>query len=299
VTTNGTTAAHYEYSPFGETIAATGEKKDAFAFRFSTKYLDAETGLYYYGYRYYHPATGTWLSRDPKAEHASINLYLICKNNTLCFLDPFGLEAFRISFNGQEYDVEGEGFKGKMDKTGGTVTYTVPYSNLGAFLEKILPSFGHYVYAFGNATFSGGAKIDAKVSPRRKSDCITNCRPISGRLKTSFQWTPLRWSITGTVKSGNASSTDVTYFSDIAIISPSQGAKAETTVNQVFYWGEELCTCYEMSGKLHVEGDITYNLSGIGAFALAAVVLPEATVWAGAGGLSKLFVETVPVGVAP
>ena len=34
-------------------------------FMFSTKFYDWETGLYYYGYRYYNPSTGRWLSRDP------------------------------------------------------------------------------------------------------------------------------------------------------------------------------------------------------------------------------------------
>jgi len=31
----------------------------------STKYTDSETGLLYYGYRYYLPVVGRWLSRDP------------------------------------------------------------------------------------------------------------------------------------------------------------------------------------------------------------------------------------------
>ena len=34
-------------------------------FMFSTKSYDWETGLYYYGHRYYNPSTGRWLSRDP------------------------------------------------------------------------------------------------------------------------------------------------------------------------------------------------------------------------------------------
>ncbi|NEP84442.1 MAG: hypothetical protein F6K39_43830, partial [Okeania sp. SIO3B3] len=34
-------------------------------FRFSTKYLDVESGLYYYGFRYYVVELGRWVSRDP------------------------------------------------------------------------------------------------------------------------------------------------------------------------------------------------------------------------------------------
>ena len=36
----------------------------------STKYLDKETGLYYYGYRFYNPSLGRWPSRDPIEESA-------------------------------------------------------------------------------------------------------------------------------------------------------------------------------------------------------------------------------------
>jgi RHS repeat-associated protein len=31
--------------------------------------------LYYYGYRYYEPTAGKWLSRDPIAERGGLNLY--------------------------------------------------------------------------------------------------------------------------------------------------------------------------------------------------------------------------------
>lgn len=36
--------------------------------RFSTKYYDAKADLYYYGYRYYSPSLGRWISRDPIKE---------------------------------------------------------------------------------------------------------------------------------------------------------------------------------------------------------------------------------------
>jgi hypothetical protein len=49
VSSDGSIAAHYEYSPFGETVVQSGPLADDFAFRFSTKYWENEGGLYYYG----------------------------------------------------------------------------------------------------------------------------------------------------------------------------------------------------------------------------------------------------------
>jgi RHS repeat-associated protein len=60
--------AHYEYSPFGETIVATGELAKSNPFRFSTKYTDDETSLVYYGFRFYSPSLGRFVSRDPVDE---------------------------------------------------------------------------------------------------------------------------------------------------------------------------------------------------------------------------------------
>ena len=63
--TTGTVTAQYEYGPFGEPIRVSGAAAASNPFRFSTKYTDDETDLVYYGYRYYVPSTGRWLSRDP------------------------------------------------------------------------------------------------------------------------------------------------------------------------------------------------------------------------------------------
>jgi len=59
----------------------------------STKYLDQETGLYYYGYRYYNPSLGRWPARDPIGEFGGENLYLISGNNAICMIDTFGLQT--------------------------------------------------------------------------------------------------------------------------------------------------------------------------------------------------------------
>ena len=68
VGTNGEFLAQYQFDPYGNTISKTGALADVNPFRFSTKYTDEETGLYYYGYRYYMPEIGRWVNRDPLGE---------------------------------------------------------------------------------------------------------------------------------------------------------------------------------------------------------------------------------------
>ncbi len=87
---DGTIAAHYEYDPYGNLNYSSGSYKDENPFRFSTKYHDDETGLVYYGYRYYDPEIGMWLNRDPLGEEGSLNLYLFVLNGPLNYIDPFG-----------------------------------------------------------------------------------------------------------------------------------------------------------------------------------------------------------------
>jgi RHS repeat-associated protein len=72
---SGAVVASYRYDSFGKLLSATGPAAEANPLRFSTKYFDAETGLYYYGYRYYSPGQGRWISRDPSGEASGANLY--------------------------------------------------------------------------------------------------------------------------------------------------------------------------------------------------------------------------------
>jgi len=80
-----------EYSPFGKVISETGTAPCNF--KYSTKYQDLETGLFYYGYRYYDAATGRWINRDPLGEMGGINLYSFIDNNTVNIYDFKGLLA--------------------------------------------------------------------------------------------------------------------------------------------------------------------------------------------------------------
>ncbi|MGQ9652424.1 MAG: RHS repeat-associated core domain-containing protein, partial [Phycisphaerae bacterium] len=89
-TGNITLAAHYEYDPYGNVIHSSGPYKDANPFRFSTKWFDEETSLGYWGYRYYSPRLGRWLSRDPIEERGGAHLYSFVANCPVTGLDPLG-----------------------------------------------------------------------------------------------------------------------------------------------------------------------------------------------------------------
>jgi RHS repeat-associated protein len=94
----GALAAEYDYSPFGETLRATGPAADGNPFRFSTKCLDQlqtsdltpQPSLYYYGLRYFNPGLGRWMSRDPIGEPGGANLFGTLGNSPVMRYDVIG-----------------------------------------------------------------------------------------------------------------------------------------------------------------------------------------------------------------
>jgi RHS repeat-associated protein len=87
----GATVTKYDHGPYGEVLGAEGEA-DACPFRYQSKLYDAETGLHYYGYRYYSPKMGRWLSRDPLGEAGGFNLYAYCLGDPINHDDYLGGE---------------------------------------------------------------------------------------------------------------------------------------------------------------------------------------------------------------
>jgi RHS repeat-associated protein len=96
---------HLEYFPYGETWIEEGGSYggNTPGYKFTGKELDPETGLYYYGARYYDPALSRWISADPAFESylngkriyksLSLSLYSYAFQNPLKFIDPDGNRA--------------------------------------------------------------------------------------------------------------------------------------------------------------------------------------------------------------
>ena len=86
----GRAVINYEFDAYGKMTS--GNPTGIFRFRFSSKYFDVETGLYYYGRRFYDPVWGRWINRDPIEEDGGLNLYAFCENDGVNAVDILGLE---------------------------------------------------------------------------------------------------------------------------------------------------------------------------------------------------------------
>jgi RHS repeat-associated protein len=91
----GRADAHYEYDAFGNEVLATGPLAAENDWRFSTKQIDPESGLYDYGRRFYQPETGRWTNRDPAEEQGGIGLYVFAFNDAIDWFDPDGRDPRR------------------------------------------------------------------------------------------------------------------------------------------------------------------------------------------------------------
>jgi len=62
---DGEVSQHIEYVPFGEVFIEERNNTWNTPYLFNAKELDEETGMYYYGARYYEPRLSLWMSVDP------------------------------------------------------------------------------------------------------------------------------------------------------------------------------------------------------------------------------------------
>ena len=62
-------------------------------YRYTGKERDTETGLYYYGARYYVPWLGRWASCDPIGLADSVNVYLYVNGNPIAAVDSTGYDS--------------------------------------------------------------------------------------------------------------------------------------------------------------------------------------------------------------
>jgi RHS repeat-associated protein len=88
---DGKTYEFFTYNPWGEEMRQYNANTFSFSspYRFNSKEKDQETGLHYYGARYYQSKLSMWLSVDPLA-HETYEPYIYTGNNPINAVDPDG-----------------------------------------------------------------------------------------------------------------------------------------------------------------------------------------------------------------
>ena len=111
----GEVVQHIEYVPFGEVFIEERNNVWNTPYLFNAKEFDEETGMYYYGARYYEPRLSLWMSVDKSAIIApGYSPYTFCKNNPNIMVDPNG--NFPIFINGRVSDDFERGSASYWDK---------------------------------------------------------------------------------------------------------------------------------------------------------------------------------------
>ena len=99
---DGEVVQHIEYVPFGEVFIEERNNTWNTPYLFNAKEYDEETGMYYYGARYYEPRISLWMSTDPKeATCPDISSYTYCHNSPINLLDIDGMDDYKINQIGQ------------------------------------------------------------------------------------------------------------------------------------------------------------------------------------------------------
>ena len=90
--TAGATTDTYEYDAFGNSFTVSGTTPNEMMYR--GEQWDADLGLYYLRARYYNPATGRFMSRDPEesipAYPSTMHKYAYAKTDPVDRVDPTG-----------------------------------------------------------------------------------------------------------------------------------------------------------------------------------------------------------------
>ena len=115
---NGNATQFVSYKPYGEALVDEHTTSFEQPWKFNGKELDAETGLYYYGARYYEPVLALWYGIDALTENApNMSAYTYCFANPIKLIDPNGKwpwENRNVKNARKHADDNGETFQAKM-----------------------------------------------------------------------------------------------------------------------------------------------------------------------------------------
>ncbi|SMP35238.1 RHS repeat domain-containing protein [Chryseobacterium profundimaris] len=186
--------------PFGETMV---EQQEPTAYvnpyKFNAKELDSETGLYYYGARYYNPRLSIWYGVDPLAVYnpvmetqfygdgqhnggvfywGNLNPYIYCYQNPVIYIDPNGKQIHFSQAPKFNYDSGFSKFP-KQKPSGADRTNYALWTAKATMARPLLPNgVAGYMHYLGNTgkdyTFNFAKYLNEDKSGKTLLTNITN-----------------------------------------------------------------------------------------------------------------------------
>ena len=157
---SGEVSQHVEYFPYGGLMVEERSSGTENPYLFNGKELDLETGLYYYGARYYDPNTSIWEGLDTLAEkYPNMSGYAYTAANPIMYIDPDGREIKvhrEVGENGGKQTIVIT-FTGKLINNSST-SYTT--EQLQGIVDRMVKGFGEAYSGEGeNVRWKGVANI--------------------------------------------------------------------------------------------------------------------------------------------
>ncbi len=149
---SGDIAECYRYSAFGTPAIYSDEGlplQESLVgnpWMFSSKRSDAESGLIYYGKRYYDADTARWITKDPLGSFDGDNPYTFLRNNPLLHIDLYGL--FSVS-------TQWETVKGWGSYLGSSLNNFKQRNSYTNYMQEDWDNFAEKIFSKSYLQFSG------------------------------------------------------------------------------------------------------------------------------------------------
>jgi len=163
VDSSGTLVSSDCYNAWG-TIATTASAAVVFGYIAQWGYYtDAETGLVLCTHRYYDPAHGRWLTRDPIGYAGGVGLYGYCQDEPVVWLDFYGTDSTGVIAGGI---------------IGGIFTGIVAIVLFGSGVGEVVVAVGGTSYVVGDvivsvASGAAGAAMGNGAEASNSGECVT------------------------------------------------------------------------------------------------------------------------------
>jgi RHS repeat-associated protein len=175
---SGATVQSYTYDAYGQLTSAT--PTIANPFRYAGQYTDDQSGFQDLRARYYDPATGQFLSRDP-LEEATLQPYAYADDNPTNATDPAGLAPWDFVFDASAggFDWVTAGYSTKL--AAAYFHFDVDCADFGAGFRVGQAIAGVGSMFTGEGEVLGGAKIGSRLSriARRFGDETGSFEPLA------------------------------------------------------------------------------------------------------------------------